>query len=365
MQQANQEWSATYKAMVFQAKEDSRAFAEELNRRERRFAEKLDRRKKRFDVALAEGEAARAADRGAAATAAAAAAAALATEVGDSERRVAELAYALERSGVEAAEAAAAAATAAAADTARLLEEAASTAAVAAAARAVTERVHLAEALDEMRLRLGAVKTVLDANTRNLQQSHAVNRLNVAVFSLTSAAAAGAPLTDEVAQVRVAVVGPGVDGGEGDALIAAVLTSMPAAAAASGVPTAAALADRLVDVSRAARALVLVPGGGGGLLAHAAAASAAWFRVGERWRGSGAGDAGLPGGVEGALAAAAVAVAEGRLAGAADALEAGVAGTAAAAAVAGWVADARERQRLELALTVLRSHSSAIAASLA
>jgi mitofilin len=69
--------------------------------------------------------------------------------------------------------------------------------------------------------------------------------------------------------------------------------------------------------------------------------------------------------VEGALAAAAVAVAEGRLAGAADALEAGVAGTAAAAAVAGWVADARERQRLELALTVLRSHSSAIAASLA
>ena len=40
-------------------------------------------------------------------------------------------------------------------------------------------------------------------------------------------------------------------------------------------------------------------------------------------------------------------------------------GTAAAPAVAGWVADARERQRLELALTVLRSHASAVAATLA
>ena len=46
-------------------------------------------------------------------------------------------------------------------------------------------------------------------------------------------------------------------------------------------------------------------------------------------------------------------------------MERGVVGTAAAPAVAGWVADARERQRLELALTVLRSHASAVAATLA
>ena len=43
-------------------------------------------------------------------------------------------------------------------------------------------------------------------------------------------------------------------------------------------------------------------------------------------------------------------------------MEAGVAGTS--AAVEGWVADARERQRLELALSVLRSHASAVASSL-
>ena len=99
-------------------------------------------------------------------------------------------------------------------------------------------------------------------------------------------------------------------------------------------------------------------------MAHAAAAAASWFRIGERLRGGGGG-AGGAGGVESALAAAAAEMAEGRLAGAADALEAGMKGTAAAAAVAGWVADARERQRLELALTVLRSHTSAVAASLA
>ena len=61
-------------------------------------------------------------------------------------------------------------------------------------------------------------------------------------------------------------------------------------------------------------------------------------------------------------AAAAAAMSEGRMAEAADAVEAGVAGTS--AAVEGWVADARERQRLELALSVLRSHASAVASSL-
>ena len=34
-------------------------------------------------------------------------------------------------------------------------------------------------------------------------------------------------------------------------------------------------------------------------------------------------------------------------------------------AVAGWVADARERQRLEMAVSVLRSHAAAVASSLA
>jgi hypothetical protein len=62
--------------------------------------------------------------------------------------------------------------------------------------------------------------------------------------------------------------------------------------------------------------------------------------------------------VEAALAAANEKVAAGRLDAAAAALEAGTEGTAAARAVAGWVADARERQRLEMAVSVLRSHAA-------
>ena len=44
----------------------------------------------------------------------------------------------------------------------------------------------------------------------------------------------------------------------------------------------------------------------------------------------------------------------GAVAAAADALESGTKGTAAERAVAGWVADARERQRMEMAMTVLQ-----------
>ena len=73
----------------------------------------------------------------------------------------------------------------------------------------------------------------------------------------------------------------------------------------------------------------------------------------------------MGGGVEAALARVEGAVAEGKLAEAAEALEVGAAGTAAAPAVAAWARDARARQRLEQALTVLRAHAAAAGAALA
>lgn len=77
--------------MVFQASEDAKAFAEELERREKTFAARL-----------AEREAALAARHAAAAVAAGATAAALAGEVEKAERRLANLAAELERARVEA-----------------------------------------------------------------------------------------------------------------------------------------------------------------------------------------------------------------------------------------------------------------------
>ena len=78
-----------------------------------------------------------------------------------------------------------------------------------------------------------------------------------------------------------------------------------------------------------------------------------------------AGDRDAAVGVEAALAQAAAAMARGRLAEAAAALEGGVRGSAAEAACAGWVADARERQRLEMAVAVLRAHAAAETATVA
>ena len=353
--QENKEWSATYKAMVYQATEDAAAFAEELARREKKHA-----------AVLAEREATLTAEHAEAAEAAAEQTAALANRLERAERRVANLVEALERAGAEAEAEAAAAAEQAQADAARLLAEQAEAHAIAAAEMANKERVQRAEALDEVRMRLGAVKQALDVTAAAAHRSHAVNRLSQSVFALSAAAAAGQPLAEELGQVRAAAAGLTGAPGETDVLVDAVLAGVSAEAAKAGVPTEAALGDRLSDVNRAARALVLVPRGGGGVLAHAAAAAAAWFRVGERQRGGMANEGATRGGegVEAALAAAAAAMSEGRMAEAADAVEAGVAGTAAAAAVEGWVADARERQRLELALSVLRSHASAVASSL-
>jgi len=148
-----------------------------------------------------------------------------------------------------------------------------------------------------VRLKLGAVKEVLDVNSESLKRSHAANRLSLAVFSLSAVAAVGAPLGAEIAGVAAAAAaaaGGGITGsgteasgggsgnGGGDSLVAAVLASVPTSSI--GVPTASSLADRLVDVNRSARALVLMPGGGGGLLAAAIASAASWLRVSERTR---------------------------------------------------------------------------------
>ena len=65
------------------------------------------------------------------------------------------------------------------------------------------------------------------------------------------------------------------------------------------------------------------------------------------------------------MAAATHAMAAGRLAEAAAALEGGVKGSAAEALCAGWVKDARERQRLEMAVAALRAHAAAEAATVA
>ena len=344
--------------MVYQAEHDADAFRKAL-------AEV----KSAADSELSRRTAELAASHAAAAEAAASQIESLAVEMERSETRVAALVEELERFGEEREAAEREADAEREAELARRLEEQAEAHALAIAECLIRERVGRAEALDEIRLKLNGVKEAYDVNSAALRKSHAGVKMSLAVFALQSKVSNGDPFHGELRAVAaVASNAMGADD-PGRALVDAVVGSIPEAVARSGVPTAGRLRDRLDDVRRAARRLSLVPETGGGIVAHLVAYLASWLRMSEPGSGwgtaGGGGDNTTDGGVEAAVAAARASVASDRLDAAAAALEEGTEGTAAARAVAGWVADARERQRLEMAMSVLRSHAAAAAASLA
>ena len=344
--------------MTFQAESDARAFAGALETSE------LERRKE-----LAALEASLTKTHAEAMKDASSKINALASEIDRSERRVASLARALAEAG-EAAERAADAAAADAAETTRAaLAAQAAELKRAAAACLIRERIQRNEALDETRVTVNALTECLAVNSANLEASHSALRLHVAVDALAEAAARGEATADQVAALRAycASRGAGADAA-GVALVEAVAATLPANER-NGVPTVASLANRLEDVTRAARRLALVPEKSGGVFTHVVSGLASFLRARESAAEEGhdddAGDRDAAVGVEAALAQAAAAMARGRLAEAAAALEGGVRGSAAEAACAGWVADARERQRLEMAVAVLRAHAAAETATVA
>jgi mitofilin len=341
--------------MVYQAEEDAKVFKAELSKAIAR----KDAESRKRTASLAQEHAS-------AAENAASQIGALANEIERSERRVAALVSELERVGADAEAAVETQRAEAEAESARALEEQAELHRMAIAECLVRERTKRAEVIDEVRLKLDGVKEAYDVNGAALRKSHGAVKMSVAVFALAAKASAGEPFSTELAGIRT--VGEQLLGGDDSerALVDAVLASIPEAVAKTGVPTAGDLTNRLDDVRRAARHLQLVPSTGGGIVTHLVAYLASWLRVSERggW-GTGNDGSSSTGGVEAALAAANEKVAAGRLDAAAAALEAGTEGTAAARAVAGWVADARERQRLEMAVSVLRSHAASVASSLA
>ena len=355
--QENEEWSATYKAMVYQAEHDAAAFRKALAEVKSAADSELNRRTAELASAHAS-----------AAEAAASQIESLANEIERSEMRVAALVEELDRFGVEREAAETEAEELHKAELKQRLEEQAEAHALAIAECLVRERVARAEALDEVRVKLNGLKEAYDVNGAALRKSHDSVKLSLAVSALQSRVSDGEPFHEELDAV-VAVVGSnaamGVDD-PGRALVHAVVGSIPESVAKSGVPTAGSLRERLSDVRRAARRLSLVPETGGGIVTYLVAYLASWLRMSESDSMSVTSSVtSSGGGVEAAVASARANVAAGSLAAAAAALEEGTAGTAAGQAVAGWVADARERQRLEMAVSVLRSHAAAAAASLA
>lgn len=355
--QENEEWSATYKAMVYQAEHDAAAFRKALADVKKAADSELNHRTAELASAHAS-----------AAEAAASQIESLANEIERSEMRVAALVEELDRFGVEREAAEAEAEAEHKAELKRRLEEQAEAHALAIAECLVRERVARAEALDEVRLNLNGLKEAYDVNGAALRKSHDSVKLSLAVFALQSKVSNGEPFHEELKAV-VAAAGSNAMGIDdpGRALVHAVVGSIPESVARSGVPTAGSLRERLSDVRRAARRLSLVPETGGGIVTYLVAYLASWLRMSESSTSMSVTSSvtSSGGGVEAAVASARANVAAGSLAAAAAALEEGTEGTAAGQAVAGWVADARERERLEMAVSVLRSHAAAAAASLA
>jgi hypothetical protein len=246
--QENKEWSATYKAMVYQAEEDAKVFKAELSKAIAR----KDAESRKRTASLAQEHAS-------AAENAASQIGALANEIERSERRVAALVSELERVGADAEAAVETQRAEAEAESARALEEQAELHRMAIAECLVRERTKRAEVIDEVRLKLDGVKEAYDVNGAALRKSHGAVKMSVAVFALAAKASAGEPFSTELAGIRT--VGEQLLGGDDSerALVDAVLASIPEAVAKTGVPTAGDLTNRLDDVRRAARHLQLVP----------------------------------------------------------------------------------------------------------
>jgi vacuolar-type H+-ATPase subunit I/STV1 len=349
--------SAAFRAMTFQAESDARAFAGALEASDR------DRRKE-----LAALEASLTAAHAAAAEDASRQIQSLASEIDRSERRVASLAAALTEAGEAAERAADAAAADAAATLTRSLKTQAAELKRAAAECLLRERIQRMEALDETRVAVNALTETLAVNSANLEASHKTLRLHVAVDALAEAAARGAATAEPVAALRACCAGGGAEGDAGVAFVEAVTATLVTRKDEDeGTPTIASLTNRLEDVTRAARRLALVPKTSGGVLTHVVSFLASTLRAKESVTSevSSSDDALSSSGVEAALATATHAMAAGRLAEAAAALEGGVKGSAAEALCAGWVKDARERQRLEMAVAALRAHAAAETATVA
>lgn len=347
--------------MTFQAESDARAFAGALEASDR------DRRKE-----LAALEASLTAAHAAAAEDASRQIQSLASEIDRSERRVASLAAALTEAGEAAERAADAAAADATATLTRSLKTQAAELKRAAAECLLRERIQRMELLDETRVVVNALTETLAVNSANLEASHKTLRLHVAVDALAEAAARGAATAEPVAALRACVSGGGAEKDDSrvafvEAVTATLVTRKDED---KGTPTVASLTNRLDDVRNAARRLALVPKTSGGVLTYLVSFLASTLRLNESVFSEGvksSDDKSLSSseGVEAALAAATHAMAAGRLAEAAAALEGGVKGSAAEALCAGWVKDARERQRLEMAVAALRAHAAAETATVA
>ena len=207
----------------------------------------------------------------------------------------------------------------------------------------VAERIERIKSLDDERLRVGALKTVLRKRREALERAHATQRFELAIMDLGSRLENGESFSDTISLLKACA--------ENDPFVAAIVDSIDNSYAKEGVPTRLQLAEQLAHVRTVARRLALVPEDGAGVFAHGLAYAASLLRVKD------SSDEGAQG-IEGAIARAEADLAKGELVRAAEALAEASAGTKAATTVNEWARKARARAEIEQAQAALSAHAT-------
>lgn len=217
--------------------------------------------------------------------------------------------------------------------------------------RAELDAVRLAEVegrlaqLEALAVQVRAFDRVFDGNNSAERFSHLVHKLSSATMALSSRADGAAPLTAEVKLLRKA--------GSGDSIVELAVASLPERVVSGGALTAAQLRHRFDDVRDAATAAALAPDDT--MLGHAAGAFFSSIML--KPRGVLQGDD-----VDAVLSRVAFALDGGDLEKAVAEMG-GLSGLAQEAA-ADWMEAAQDRIALNQALTLVKTHSALLAASL-
>ena len=123
----------------------------------------------------------------------------------------------------------------------------------------------------QLRERVNALSTAFDARSDHLAASHSAHHIAATVGSLCAALAGGEPIKREAARLQQVA--------SSDALVAAVLRSLPPAALEVGVSSDDTLRQRWPAVKRAIAVTASLPPQGGGLISTAIANLAASLKV--------------------------------------------------------------------------------------
>lgn len=213
----------------------------------------------------------------------------------------------------------------------------------------VAERIERIKALDDERVRIGALRRVLTKRREALERAHDVQSFELAVMDLGVRLDNGESFIDTLALLKACA--------EKDPFVDTVIKGVSEKVATDGVSTRLQLAEQLGRVRETARKLSLVPQEGSGLLAHGLSHVASLLRIKDT------ADEGAQG-IEGAIAQAESFLANGELMKAANVLSQAAEGSKAAISVSEWVQNVRNRAETEQMQVALNAHAQCRASAL-